>query len=199
MGAVGRGAASKAQGWELLARCLGPFWCYRCAPEAHRVWGLLQTSQNYKNNLTRQVPGPLHLRTAGKLQKPSPRATGPDLLFRCGVLHHQDKQTQPGPGAPVHLCRTVPLSQPVSKPPPDLRRRRCHGTAPAHASTGSCRVQSEGHGPAASAGDGAGGREMRSDPGFPGAWHWQALAENFSPWGFSSPDLGLSACLSVHK
>lgn len=39
VGAVGRGAASEAQGWELLARCLGPFWSYRCAPEAHRVWG----------------------------------------------------------------------------------------------------------------------------------------------------------------
>lgn len=52
-----------------------------------------------------------------QLQKPSPRATGSDLLFCFCVLHHQDKQTQPGPGAPVHLSRTVVLSQPVRKPP----------------------------------------------------------------------------------
>lgn len=38
-------------------------------------------------------------------------------MFRCCVLHHQDKQTQPGPGAPIHLFRTVALSQPVQKPP----------------------------------------------------------------------------------
>lgn len=37
-------------------------------------------------------------------------------MFRCCVLHHQDKQTQPGPGAPIHLSRTVALSQPVRKP-----------------------------------------------------------------------------------
>lgn len=52
-----------------------------------------------------------------QLQKPSPRATGFDLLFLCCVLHHQDKQTQPGPGALLHLSRTVALSQPVGKPP----------------------------------------------------------------------------------
>lgn len=122
----------------------------QCIPEPHTACLRPFTSQNYKNNLTRQVLGPLHpspSRTGGSFKNHLPGQQGLTFCFAvvCSITRINKHSLALGlpftfPG--LWLCHNLfrrhprPQERPVSWQSP--------GTAHAHASSGTAGVKDRG-------------------------------------------------------